>query len=139
MNVELRLDGNLVENSWAGADAGLQAACIATAVNLGPRPRPTVDGFLLLDSAEPRVEDARSVGVDWAQAVAALVRSPQRRWQLVVDGAVTLDIVDAGDGGLWSVGQAVDGAVWRPVAPEDLWSALLVALVAPERGWATAR
>jgi hypothetical protein len=128
MSIDLRLDGYPVTNSWAGADAGVQAACIATAVGLGPRPRPAAQGLLLLETDEPCREDVTSVGADWAGAVDALVRSPRRRWQLLVGGAITLDIVDAGDGGLWSVGRTVDGTVWRPIAAEELWTALLVAL-----------
>jgi hypothetical protein len=138
MNVDLRLDGHLVENSWGSAEAGLQAACIATAVNLGPRPQPAAQGLLVLDSDEPLVEDVTSVGADWARAVDALVRAPRRRWQLLVEGAVALDIVDAGDGGLWSVSRVVDGTAWRPVASEELWSALLVALQSQGTGSTTA-
>jgi hypothetical protein len=128
MNVDLLLDGHVVEIPGPGSDPGLQAAHIAAAVDLGPRPLPAARGLLLLDCDDPRVEDVTSVGADWAAAVDALVRAPRRRWQLVVEGDITLDIVDAGDAGLWSVGQTADGTAWRPVGSEQLWSALLVAL-----------
>jgi hypothetical protein len=49
-----------------------------------------------------------------------------------------LDIVDAGDGGLWSVSRVADGTAWRPVASEELWSALLVALLPRGTGSTTA-
>ena len=131
MNVDVRIDGRAVEIPGHGTDPGLQAACIATAVDLGPRPRPAVRGLLLLDSDEPRIEDVAAVGADWVAAVDALVRAPRRRWQLVVAGGVAgLDIVDAGQAGLWSVSRTPDGTAWRPIASEELWSALLSALVA---------
>jgi hypothetical protein len=128
VNVDLLLDGRVVEIPGRGNDPGLQAAHIAAAVDLGPRPLPAAQGLLLLDSDDPRVEDVSSVGTDWAAAVDALARAPRRRWQLVVEGDVTLDIVDAGDAGLWSVGRTADGTAWRPIRAEQLWSALLVAL-----------
>jgi hypothetical protein len=128
MSSELLLDGRVVQLGGDHGDPGLQAAGIAAAVDLGPRPRPLVQGMLLVSAAELRLEDVASVGDDWAAAVTALVTAEQRRWQIVADGDVLLDIVDAGDAGLWSVGQDGDLSVWRPVSSEQLWSALLVAL-----------
>ena len=125
--VAVRLDGSVVDTA-VGAEPGVQAARIAAAVDLGPRPRPATQGLLLLDSDEPGVEDVRAVGTDWAAAVEALNCADRRRWQVVVDGEVALDLVDAGDAGLWSVGLTPDGTVWRPVDAEEIWSALLAVL-----------
>jgi hypothetical protein len=128
MNVDLRLDGQVVVLPDGCLDAGLRAAHIATAVGLGPRPRPAVGGLLIIDAAEPTVEDVSPIGADWVGAVKALLGAHRSRWQLQVDGDVALDIVDAGDAGLWSVGCSGSGTVWRPVSSEQLWSALLMAL-----------
>jgi hypothetical protein len=128
MNVDLRLDGQVVAMPGGGIDAGLRAAQVATAVRLGPRPLPAVRGLLLLDAAEPTVEDVSPVGADWVAAVEALLQAHRSRWQLLIDGDLALDIVDAGDAGLWSVGRSGSGTVWRPLSSEQAWSALLTAL-----------
>lgn len=133
MTVELRLDGHLVEIPGDGTEPGLRAAAIAAAVDLGPRRRPAAQGLLLFDGDEPGAEDVASVGADWTAAVDALSRAARRRWQLVVEAAVVMDVVDAGDAGLWSVGRDAGNTVWRPVGSEELWSALLIALMREPR------
>jgi hypothetical protein len=128
MNVDLRIEGQVVATPAGCFEAGLRAAHIATAVDLGPRPLPAVHGLLLIDAAEPTVDDVTAVGPDWVAAVDALLRARRTRWQLRVEGDVALDIVDAGEAGLWSVGRSGGGTVWRPISSEQLWCGVLAAL-----------
>jgi hypothetical protein len=128
MTVDLRIDGKVVATPGGSLETGLRAAHIAAAVHLGPRPLPAVRGLLLVDAAEPTVDDITAVGPDWVEAVAALSGAPRTRWQLLSDGDVALDIVDAEEAGLWSVGRSGSGTVWRPISSEQLWCALLTSV-----------
>jgi hypothetical protein len=128
MNVDLRIDGQAVAMPEGRCEAGLRAAHIATAVDLGPRPLPAVRGLLLVDAAEPTLDDVTAVGPDWVAALDALVRARRTRWQLLVEGEVALDVVDAGEAGLWSVGRSGNGTVWRPISSEQLWCGVLAAV-----------
>jgi hypothetical protein len=98
---------------------------VARVVGLGPRPVPDVPGMVLVEGPPeelPRPEE--HLADDWCTALAQLHAADRRRWQVVVDGEVVLDVVDARAAGLWSVGREAAVTAWRPVSATQVWDAL---------------
>jgi hypothetical protein len=94
--------------------AAMVPLLVAALVDLGPRP----------------VRDATSVLL--AGADPPWVRPGERRWRIAAgepggSTASVLDVVDAGDGGLWTPRDTADllpekGTVLRPITSTDAWT-----------------
>lgn len=88
---------------------------------LGPRPLPTVRGQLHLSSTDLDSGELTGVGEDWAAVVRALPGGS--RWQ-VAGGDELLDVIDAGEVGLWLVSPDEAGVVLRAVTATEVFDLL---------------